>query len=108
VIEPSSLGDRSYLATVGAVAVVVDPQRDIDRILERWRPTSTMTARPSARAGVVSGAQLKVVAALPVSLCDVDLAAAQRFHLDTSTWPRAPDPPPLLGLLAAAAWWSGC
>lgn len=34
VIETSSLGDRSYLATDGAVAVVVDPQRDIDRILE--------------------------------------------------------------------------
>jgi glyoxylase-like metal-dependent hydrolase (beta-lactamase superfamily II)/rhodanese-related sulfurtransferase len=27
------LGDRSYLATDGSVAVVVDPQRDIDRIL---------------------------------------------------------------------------
>ncbi|MDX6238677.1 MAG: hydroxyacylglutathione hydrolase [Kribbellaceae bacterium] len=34
VVETSSLGDRSYLATDGAVAVVVDPQRDIDRILE--------------------------------------------------------------------------
>ena len=31
-IETSSLGDRSYLATDGEVAVVVDPQRDIDRI----------------------------------------------------------------------------
>ena len=34
VIETSSLGDRSYLASDGQVAVVVDPQRDIDRILE--------------------------------------------------------------------------
>ncbi|RCW40708.1 glyoxylase-like metal-dependent hydrolase (beta-lactamase superfamily II) [Halopolyspora algeriensis] len=33
VIETSSLGDRSYLATDGDVAVVVDPQRDVDRIL---------------------------------------------------------------------------
>ena len=33
VIETSSLGDRSYLASDGEVAVVVDPQRDIDRIL---------------------------------------------------------------------------
>lgn len=33
VIETSSLGDRSYLATDGEVAVVVDPQRDVDRIL---------------------------------------------------------------------------
>jgi glyoxylase-like metal-dependent hydrolase (beta-lactamase superfamily II)/rhodanese-related sulfurtransferase len=31
-IETSSLGDRSYLAHDGEVAVVVDPQRDIDRV----------------------------------------------------------------------------
>ncbi|MGC4896692.1 rhodanese-like domain-containing protein [Micromonospora sp. DT31] len=33
VIATSSLGDRSYLATDGRVAIVVDPQRDIDRVL---------------------------------------------------------------------------
>jgi hydroxyacylglutathione hydrolase len=33
-IETTSLGDRSYLAHDGHVAVVVDPQRDIDRVLE--------------------------------------------------------------------------
>lgn len=33
VMQTSSLGDRSYLAHDGQVAVVVDPQRDIDRIL---------------------------------------------------------------------------
>ena len=32
-IETPTLGDRSYLAHDGAVAVVVDPQRDIDRVL---------------------------------------------------------------------------
>ncbi|MCI2418873.1 MBL fold metallo-hydrolase [Saccharopolyspora sp. K220] len=32
VVETSSLGDRSYLVTDGAVAAVVDPQRDIDRL----------------------------------------------------------------------------
>jgi hydroxyacylglutathione hydrolase len=32
-IETPSLGDRSYLATDGAVAIVIDPQRDIDRVL---------------------------------------------------------------------------
>jgi hydroxyacylglutathione hydrolase len=36
-IETSSLGDRSYLATDGTVAVVVDPQRDIDRVLDLVR-----------------------------------------------------------------------
>ena len=33
-VETSSLGDRSYLVHDGEVAVVVDPQRDIDRVLE--------------------------------------------------------------------------
>lgn len=33
VVETSSLGDRSYLVTDGAVAAVVDPQRDVDRVL---------------------------------------------------------------------------
>ena len=32
-IETTSLGDRSYLAHDGKVAVVIDPQRDIDRVL---------------------------------------------------------------------------
>ncbi|GLY28209.1 MBL fold metallo-hydrolase [Kineosporia sp. NBRC 101731] len=33
VIETSELGDRSYIAHDGTSAVVVDPQRDIDRVL---------------------------------------------------------------------------
>ena len=33
-IETRSLGDRSYLATDGSVALVIDPQRDFDRVLE--------------------------------------------------------------------------
>ncbi|MCP2237621.1 Glyoxylase, beta-lactamase superfamily II [Prauserella halophila] len=33
VIETSSLGDRSYLASDGEVAIVVDPQRDVDRVI---------------------------------------------------------------------------
>jgi hydroxyacylglutathione hydrolase len=32
VIETSELGDRSYVAHDGRVAVVVDPQRDLDRV----------------------------------------------------------------------------
>jgi glyoxylase-like metal-dependent hydrolase (beta-lactamase superfamily II) len=32
-IQTPSLGDRSYLVTDGATAFVVDPQRDIDRVL---------------------------------------------------------------------------
>jgi hydroxyacylglutathione hydrolase len=33
-VETPSLGDRSYLATDGEFAIVVDPQRDLDRVLE--------------------------------------------------------------------------
>jgi hydroxyacylglutathione hydrolase len=33
IIETSSLGDRSYLISESGAAVVVDPQRDIDRVL---------------------------------------------------------------------------
>lgn len=33
IIETPSLGDRSYLLSDGTVAAVIDPQRDIDRIL---------------------------------------------------------------------------
>lgn len=37
VIETSSLGDRSYLVCDGDTAVVIDPQRDIDRVLDLAR-----------------------------------------------------------------------
>ena len=33
-IDTSALGDRSYLAHDGDVALVVDPQWDIDRVLD--------------------------------------------------------------------------
>ncbi len=36
-IETSGLGDRTYLAHDGQVALVVDPQRDYDRVLEAAR-----------------------------------------------------------------------
>lgn len=35
IIETSSLGDRSYVLFDGRTAVVIDPQRDIDRVIER-------------------------------------------------------------------------
>jgi glyoxylase-like metal-dependent hydrolase (beta-lactamase superfamily II) len=34
VIETTSLGDRSYLISEAGIGVVVDPQRDIDRVLD--------------------------------------------------------------------------
>jgi hydroxyacylglutathione hydrolase len=35
VIETPELGDRSYLAHDGSTAIVIDPQRDVDRIVEQ-------------------------------------------------------------------------
>ena len=32
IIETAGLGDRSYLVSAGGVGVVIDPQRDIDRV----------------------------------------------------------------------------
>jgi hydroxyacylglutathione hydrolase len=32
-VETSTLGDRSYLAADGRTAVVIDPQRDVDRVI---------------------------------------------------------------------------
>ncbi|MCV7299457.1 MBL fold metallo-hydrolase [Mycobacterium barrassiae] len=37
IIETSGLGDRSYLVDHGDTAVVIDPQRDIDRVLSLAR-----------------------------------------------------------------------
>ena len=34
VVATAGLGDRSYVVTDGDVAVVIDPQRDIDRTLD--------------------------------------------------------------------------
>ncbi|WP_116995815.1 MBL fold metallo-hydrolase [Desertimonas flava] len=34
IVETPGLGDRTYLVTDGAVAVVIDPQRDFDRVLD--------------------------------------------------------------------------
>jgi hydroxyacylglutathione hydrolase len=37
-IETPSLGDRSYVVTDGQVALVIDPQRDLDRVLALTEP----------------------------------------------------------------------
>ena len=41
VIETTSLGDRSYLISADGVGVVIDPQRDIDRVLALAAERST-------------------------------------------------------------------
>ncbi|MCB0949310.1 MAG: MBL fold metallo-hydrolase [Mycobacterium sp.] len=37
IIETTGLGDRSYLVSADGIAVVIDPQRDIDRVLDLAR-----------------------------------------------------------------------
>ena len=37
IIETSGLGDRSYVISAEGIAVVIDPQRDIDRVLDLAR-----------------------------------------------------------------------
>lgn len=37
IIETTGLGDRSYLISIDGIAVVIDPQRDIDRVLDLAR-----------------------------------------------------------------------
>jgi len=57
-VETPGLGDRSYVATAGSVAVVVDPQRDIDRVLavvERLGTTITHVLETHIHNDYVSG-----------------------------------------------------
>ncbi|GAB2737546.1 MBL fold metallo-hydrolase [Salinifilum aidingensis] len=58
VIATSSLGDRSYLAADGDVAVVVDPQRDVDRFLAaagRWGVRIALVLETHVHNDYVSG-----------------------------------------------------
>ncbi|MEP6296905.1 MAG: MBL fold metallo-hydrolase, partial [Ilumatobacter sp.] len=57
-IETASLGDRSYVVHDGEVALVVDPQRDIDRVLaaaHAARVTITHVAETHVHNDYVSG-----------------------------------------------------
>lgn len=79
VVETSSLGDRSYLAHNGQVAVVVDPQRDIDRFLTaagRLGVTITHIAETHLHNDYVSGglALSKVTGAAYLVAADDDVA----------------------------------
>ena len=70
-VETSSLGDRSYLAHDGEVAVVVDPQRDIDRVLALAREHELRIAvvlETHVHNDYVSGA-MEVRAATGADLC---------------------------------------
>jgi hydroxyacylglutathione hydrolase len=83
VVATSSLGDRSYLAHDGQVAVVVDPQRDIDRVLDlagRWGLRITHVVETHLHNDYVSGglALAKVTGAEYV-VAAADDVAFERF-----------------------------
>ena len=109
VIETSSLGDRSYLAHDGEVAVVIDPQRDIDRVLDLaagtgcgsrtcWRPTCTTTTSPAASSSPAApgatglpGRQRRAVR--PPRRQDGDVVEARADAAAGAAHPRAHPPP---------------
>jgi predicted DNA-binding transcriptional regulator YafY len=55
-------------------------------------------------AAVVTAAQLKLMAALPVELRDRAGRIQERFHLDAPTWYRDPEPVTFLPAVADAVW----
>jgi len=99
-IETKSLGDRSYLATDGTVAVVIDPQRDLDRVLslaesQRTRITHVLEthlhndyvsgglelARRAGAAYVVPAGDDVAFDRTPVSDGDVVVAGSMRLRV---------------------------
>ncbi|WP_130512728.1 MBL fold metallo-hydrolase [Krasilnikovia cinnamomea] len=81
VVETSSLGDRSYLVHDGDAAVVVDPQRDIDRVLAlagRLGVTITHVAETHLHNDYVSGG----LALARLTGADYLVAAAERVAFD--------------------------
>ena len=49
-IETPSLGDRSYLVHDGSAALVIDPQRDIDRVVTAAEEAGETWHSPAALA----------------------------------------------------------
>ena len=50
VIQTTSLGDRSYLISADGIGVAVDPQRDVDRMLEPATRRGARNSRAPPRA----------------------------------------------------------
>lgn len=61
-------------------------------------------ASPLGLGGLLADAQLKLLAALPPQLRERADRAAQLFHVDHERWFDAPEPAPLLPLVAGALW----
>ena len=62
------------------------------------------TAAQLGLAGPASGAQMKLLAALPAATAAGALRVAERFHLDPLDWYRRAPPPAHLATVARAVW----
>ena len=84
-IDTPSLGDRSYLVSDGEIAVVIDPQRDIDRVLQLAGATGvriTQVFETHVHNDYVSGGlELARVAGADYLLAADDAAAFPRVGL---------------------------
>src|SRR3546814_12872765 len=70
-IETPSLGDRTYVVHDGEFALVVDPQRDIDRVLEVLEADGvrlTHVFEPHLHNDYVTGARKSVVSGKSVAV----------------------------------------
>jgi glyoxylase-like metal-dependent hydrolase (beta-lactamase superfamily II)/rhodanese-related sulfurtransferase len=97
-IETPNLGDRSYVVGVGGVAVAIDPQRDIDRVLavladHGWTLThvfETHLHNDYVSGGLelarVTGATYVVPALANVSFAAVSAQHGDEFHAGTASW----------------------
>ena len=84
IIETSGLGDRSYLVHDDREALIVDPQRDIDRVLEaaeRAGVTITAVAETHIHNDYVTGGRALADAPWPTDLL-TDIASFQAHDAD--------------------------
>ena len=98
IIETPELGDRSYIVATGSTAVVVDPQRDIDRVLavltERgWRTShviETHVHNDYVSGGLVLSAQLGATYVVPkghdYAFDALTVSDGDWFSSDDMTW----------------------
>ena len=100
-IETPALGDRSYLVHDGTVALVIDPQRDTDRITalaadhgvrithiaETHIHNDYLTGGPALAAA--TGAAYLVNAADPVAVSRTPVTDGDRVEVSGSLWVRA-------------------
>jgi hydroxyacylglutathione hydrolase len=97
-IETPNLGDRSYVVAIAGVAVAIDPQRDMDRVLgvladHGWTLTHVLETHlhndyvsGGLELARVTGATYVVPALASVSFAAVSVQHGDEFHAGTASW----------------------